>query len=422
MTIGEKILNSFFQSVTLRTAGFVSVDQSALTDAGKAVSMLLMLVGGSSGSTAGGLKTVTFIVLILFLAARARGRSTVCVYKRTIPQSQVLDAMTIAGIMITASHNPKEYNGYKAYWNDGGQFVAPHDTKVIDEVLKIKSLEDIKMSGNEDNIEIIGEDIDKIYLDAYPQIATSSGQRAPECNAAITNRVELGTSIVNYIGHAGEVGWTEERILTNDDIFSWRNSPKLHLMITASCEFSRFDDHTRTSSGEYVFLNHHGGAIAMMTTARVTYASNSIELMKLLYEHLFDIEGGKFITMGDVYVYAKTGTSSFDKSEYKTVQFGSVALKIKNIPNGRIKISVDTNKKPQDRLLKEASSNGFNFENVDFENLSFETGENSYVVFRVKEKKFIDISFKVYSDELDKPFGLINITLQAFLGGYVKRS
>jgi len=67
--------------------------------------------------------------------------------------------------MITASHNPKEYNGYKAYWNDGGQFVAPHDTNVIDEVLKIKSLEDIKMSGNEDNIEIIGEDIDKIYLD-----------------------------------------------------------------------------------------------------------------------------------------------------------------------------------------------------------------------------------------------------------------
>ncbi|MBR7167461.1 MAG: phospho-sugar mutase [Bacteroidales bacterium] len=69
------------------------------------------------------------------------------------------------GVMITASHNPKEYNGYKAYWDDGGQFVAPHDTNVIDEVLKIKSLEDIKMSGNEDNIEIIGEEIDKIYLD-----------------------------------------------------------------------------------------------------------------------------------------------------------------------------------------------------------------------------------------------------------------
>ena len=59
-----------------------------------------MLLGGSSGSTAGGLKTVTFIVLCLFLMTRARGRERVCVYKRTIPQGQVLDAMTIAFIMV----------------------------------------------------------------------------------------------------------------------------------------------------------------------------------------------------------------------------------------------------------------------------------------------------------------------------------
>ncbi|MEF2836612.1 MAG: potassium transporter TrkG [Oscillospiraceae bacterium] len=100
MSVGDKLLNGLFQSVTLRTAGFVSIDQAALTDSGKAASMILMLVGGSSGSTAGGLKTVTFVVLLLFLAARARGRSTVCVYKRTIPQSQVLDAMTLASLMM----------------------------------------------------------------------------------------------------------------------------------------------------------------------------------------------------------------------------------------------------------------------------------------------------------------------------------
>ena len=100
MTVGDKLLNGLFQSVTLRTAGFVSIDQALLTDSSKAFSMILMLIGGSSGSTAGGLKTVTFIVLILFLAARARGRSTVCVFKRTIPQSQVLDAMTIAFLML----------------------------------------------------------------------------------------------------------------------------------------------------------------------------------------------------------------------------------------------------------------------------------------------------------------------------------
>ena len=100
MTAGDKLLNGLFQSITLRTAGFVAIDQALLTDSGKAASMILMLVGGSSGSTAGGLKTVTFVVLILFLAARARGRSSVCVFKRTIPQSQILDAMTIAFLMI----------------------------------------------------------------------------------------------------------------------------------------------------------------------------------------------------------------------------------------------------------------------------------------------------------------------------------
>ena len=100
MTWGDKLLNGFFQSVTVRTAGFAAIDQAVLTDAGKAVSMVLMFVGGSSGSTAGGVKTVTLLTLILFLAARARGRSTVCIFHRTIPSEKVLDAVTISFIMV----------------------------------------------------------------------------------------------------------------------------------------------------------------------------------------------------------------------------------------------------------------------------------------------------------------------------------
>lgn len=100
MPVGDKLLNGLFQSITLRTAGFASLDQAQLTEGGKAISIVLMLIGGSSGSTAGGLKTVTFIVLILFMTTRARGRDTVCVFKHTIPQGQVLDSMTIAFILI----------------------------------------------------------------------------------------------------------------------------------------------------------------------------------------------------------------------------------------------------------------------------------------------------------------------------------
>ena len=99
MPVGGKILNSFFQSVTVRTAGFASVDQAALTEGSKAVSIVLMLIGGASGSTAGGAKMVTVVVLLLFVWTRARGRRTVCCFKRTIPAEKVLDAMTVVSIM-----------------------------------------------------------------------------------------------------------------------------------------------------------------------------------------------------------------------------------------------------------------------------------------------------------------------------------
>ena len=69
-----------------------------------------------------------------------------------------------SGVNITASHNPKEYNGYKAYWEDGAQVLAPHDTGIIDEVNKVK-VEDVKFNGNKELIEIIGEEIDKVYLE-----------------------------------------------------------------------------------------------------------------------------------------------------------------------------------------------------------------------------------------------------------------
>ena len=76
-----------------------------------------------------------------------------------------------SGIILTASHNPKEYNGYKAYWDDGAQVLAPHDAGIIDEVNNIASAADIKFKGNPDLIQIIGEDIDKIYLDMVKTVS-----------------------------------------------------------------------------------------------------------------------------------------------------------------------------------------------------------------------------------------------------------
>ncbi len=100
MNTWEKIMASMFQSVTCRTAGFAGVPQGALTDASKAASNVLMLIGGSSGSTAGGIKTVTFGVLLMAILGFARGRSRLTLYKKTIAMDQIRQAMTIAALMI----------------------------------------------------------------------------------------------------------------------------------------------------------------------------------------------------------------------------------------------------------------------------------------------------------------------------------
>ncbi len=100
LSLGEKLLAALFQSVTLRTAGFAGLDQALLTPASKGLAVFLMMIGGSSGSTAGGLKTVTFVVLLLFLWNRVRGRYTVSVFHRTISDDHVLNAITIFVLMV----------------------------------------------------------------------------------------------------------------------------------------------------------------------------------------------------------------------------------------------------------------------------------------------------------------------------------
>jgi trk system potassium uptake protein TrkH len=95
MPIWKRVLNALFQSVTLRTAGFAAIDQGGLTEVSQVLSILLMLVGGSSGSTAGGLKTVTVGVLLLALKSCLRGREEVTFRERTIPQRKVLASLTL---------------------------------------------------------------------------------------------------------------------------------------------------------------------------------------------------------------------------------------------------------------------------------------------------------------------------------------
>ena len=167
--------------------------------------------------------------------------------------------------------------------------------------------------------------VDKIYLDAYPQISAPGGEIAPEVNAAINSRMEKGTLVLHYVGHGGEVQLAEEKILQRKDVDSWRNAPMYPLMITGTCEFSRYDDHNRTSLGEYAFLNQYGGMISMFTTSRVTYGNNNEAFAKGIYNNLFRIYGQEHYRLGDVYRMAKTSGHNVEK---RYVFFGDPALRL----------------------------------------------------------------------------------------------
>ncbi|MCK9203722.1 MAG: type IX secretion system sortase PorU [Bacteroidales bacterium] len=153
--------------------------------------------------------------------------------------------------------------------------------------------------------------IDKIYSDAYTMVSTPGGNRYPEVNEVINKRVTKGSLIMNYVGHGGEVGWAHERILEVADIQGWRNLDNMPVFVTATCEFSRYDDPERVSAGEWVFLNKNGGGIALFTTSRLTYAGPNKSLLVNLYKSVFEKDNGQYLNLGDLLMAAKYQMGSY---------------------------------------------------------------------------------------------------------------
>lgn len=153
--------------------------------------------------------------------------------------------------------------------------------------------------------------ISKIYLDAYTQYSTPGGQRYPDAARDLRDRVQKGALLVNYVGHGGEVGWAHERILDNATILGWTNFDRLPLFMTATCEFSRWDDPGRTSAGEYVLLNPAGGGIGLMTTTRLAFSSQNQFLSNKFYDVAFlpTDEQGRDQRMGDIYRRCKVAAT-----------------------------------------------------------------------------------------------------------------
>lgn len=152
--------------------------------------------------------------------------------------------------------------------------------------------------------------INKIFLDAYPQETTPTGDLYPAVTQAINEQMDRGALIINYTGHGGMTGLAHEKILDASNIKAWDNEGKWPLFMTATCEFSRYDEH-KISPGEEVLLNPVGGSIGLFTTTRLVYSSQNHNLNEKFYEIVFEKDSsGKCYRLGDIIVYSKNNVSA----------------------------------------------------------------------------------------------------------------
>ncbi|NDP22301.1 MAG: type IX secretion system sortase PorU [Paludibacter sp.] len=165
----------------------------------------------------------------------------------------------------------------------------------------------------------------KIYLDAYKQEITASGESYPLAKSRFQNLIRSGAFMINYTGHGGPNGWTNENILSINDVKSFSNK-HLPIWVAPTCDFNIFDGQA-FSAGEEVVLNPVGAGIASFSAARPVYASQNFVLNKLFCDNLFRKRNGEHMRVGDVIVYAKNSIGTeINKLSY--IYLGDPALRL----------------------------------------------------------------------------------------------
>ncbi len=218
--------------------------------------------------------------------------------KTNLEAAQVVDK-------ILAYHNESSLGD----WTQKVLFVAD-DVDVFWETVLMTDADGLANRLDQDYPDL---NIEKIYTDSYVQQSSSGGDRYPEAQDEIGNKVEQGVLLLNYVGHGGEVGWASERILEVNDVRSYENLDRLNVMMTVTCEFSRIDDPGRVSAGEYALLNPNGCSVALFSTMRVVFVGPANYLNRLFYNYAFEKDtDGDYFTFGEIMRFTKnaSGTTS----------------------------------------------------------------------------------------------------------------
>jgi hypothetical protein len=170
--------------------------------------------------------------------------------------------------------------------------------------------------------------INKIYLDAFVQEVNASGQSYPLARSRFHNLLRSGMFLLDYTGHAGYAGWTNENILTTADVKSLSNK-NLPVWMAATCDFLQFDVKP-VSAGEYVILNSVGGGIGLFSAARPVYASQNFYINKYFVENLFK-KNGDYPRVGDAVRLAKNSIGT-ENNKLSYIYLGDPAVRL-NYPD-----------------------------------------------------------------------------------------
>jgi hypothetical protein len=168
--------------------------------------------------------------------------------------------------------------------------------------------------------------INKIYVDAFVQQNSSGGERYPEVNRAITNAIEKGTLVFDYFGHGGEAGFASERILDIPQIQGFNNPNTLPLLITVTCDFSRFDNPNRITAGELTFKSPIGGAASMITTTREVFISTGQRFNEQLIRKLLAFND-EDLTIAEALMATKNQFST-SSQKFFIFSFGDPAMRL----------------------------------------------------------------------------------------------
>lgn len=266
--------------------------------------------------------------------------------------------------------------------------------------------------------------INKIYLDAFSQTATANGAIAPTANTAINKSVNEGALIINYSGHGGTDGWTEEKIVTREQIQSWRNLNNMPLFLTATCSFGRFDDPGNVSGAELAMLSPKGAAIGLLTTTRPVYSNTNFLLNNAFYLAFSQVNTNASIRLGDIFRITKNKSFSGVNNRNFSL-LGDPSMKLA-YPKDKVNLTKINGQTPTSQVLKALSKITLEGEIVNLETGLLKNNFNGKVLISVFDKpsevstigqKTSKFYYKTYRNKIFE--GQVNVTNGVFKVNFI---